>query len=159
MWIVQVDLTGLVRRGSDDHDALGDLGQQQVGERERSEEVGSECHLEPVDGGTPLGRHHARIVDEDVERSETVGASTNRGQIGDIEFDDLGVGASGLVGDLLGTLLAAIEVAYRQHHLGPDTRQATRGFPSDAVRGTGDDNTLAVHTWQVGHRPAGFHAA
>jgi hypothetical protein len=55
-----------------DH-ARADLGQEQAGEREVSEEVGADLHLEAV-GRTSLWHgHHSGVVHQDIDRAAVGG--------------------------------------------------------------------------------------
>ena len=81
-----------MRARGDGHDAVADVRQEQVREREVAEVVGADLHLEAV-GGAPLrDRHHAGVVDQDVEVAVPgVGERPHRGEVGEVELPDLGV--------------------------------------------------------------------
>jgi hypothetical protein len=53
--------------GGDCHDPPADVLEQQVGEREVAEVVGAELQLEALRGASERRRHHAGVVDQQVE--------------------------------------------------------------------------------------------
>ena len=96
--VVEVDLADAVHVAAhrDDPGArLGEeTGQQPAGEREVTEMVGAELHLEAVGGLALRQRHDPGVVDQDVDRACRCFRRTSRdgGQAREIERAELGVG-------------------------------------------------------------------
>jgi hypothetical protein len=86
--------------GQGDHPGGGGAqhrGQQAGGERPVAEVVDAELGLEAV-GGAPLRhRHHAGVVDQQVDRrvrgEDGIGGTLDRSQVAEIQLDDLDRGA------------------------------------------------------------------
>ena len=95
--VVQRNRAAAVRAGGDGHHSIGHVRQQQIGEREVAEMVGTDLQLEAVDS-TPFGcSHHAGVVDQHVELTlPTVRERAYRGQVGKIEMANLTVAGNGL---------------------------------------------------------------
>jgi hypothetical protein len=134
-----------VRAGGDHDDAVADPRQQQVRKREVAEVVGADLHLEAV-GGARLGdRHHAGVVDQDVEVAvEPVGELVHRAEVGEVEPPDLGQARNRLRGGR-----AARLVAHREHDMSARPAQRARGGEPDAAVGAGDDDGPAALTGKV----------
>jgi hypothetical protein len=124
--VIEPDRAEPVGRGGDGDDALGDERQQQVGEGEGTEMVRAELELEAV-GRTPLGHsHHARVVDQDVDRfaigEQLAREVPHRGQVRKIQSPNAcGRGEGSL------DCVAAVQVAHRQHDRGAGVDEGRRG--------------------------------
>jgi len=91
--VVQVDLPDAVRAARQCHHPRRDLGKQQTGEGEVAEEVRADLHLEPVGSPCLRQRHHASVVDQDVDRAAGRRKRAHRGEVGEIEAGDRHVAA------------------------------------------------------------------
>ncbi len=100
-----------MRPGGDGHHSIGHVRQQQIGEREVAEVVGTDLQLEAVDS-TPFGcSHHPSVVDQHAELTlPTLREGAYRGQVGKIELANLTVAGNGLSGRC-----ALGKVAYGEH--------------------------------------------
>ena len=129
--VVEVDPgPDAVREAADRHHAGArhrqHLLEQQPGEGEVPQVVGSELQLEPVPGGLPGREHHPGVVDQQVDprvpgpQFACGGADgIQRGQVEGLDHD---VRAGGGAGDAGGGALALLGVPHGQHH-----RRAARG--------------------------------
>ena len=133
----------------DGHDAVADVRQEEVREREVPEVVGPDLHLEAV--GRPLlrDRHHAGVVDQDVELAvPAVGERPHRGEVGEVQRPDLGVPV-----DRRGRLRAAGDVADGEHDAcagaGRSARAVARPRPLLAPVMTKVRPSRAGRSWEV----------
>src|ERR1700752_2704178 len=67
--VVEVQLWSTVKVGAQCHDAAADLGQQQIGQCEVAEVVGTELQFEAVRGASFGDLHDAGVVYQDSDRS------------------------------------------------------------------------------------------
>ena len=77
------------------HHPVGDLGQQQVGQREVAEVVGADLAFEAVDGLRVRHGHDAGVVDQHVDPVDSVGEGAHRRQVLQVELADLDVAGHG----------------------------------------------------------------
>jgi len=153
MWVVERDLRGLVGVGTDVDDLRTHSIEQQVGQRERAEEVCAQGDLETVNRLAASLGNHTGVVDEDVHVAvEEAGERSHRSLIGEIEFHHRRVAA-----DLRGTLCAQLEVANRQDHLGASTGERPRRRQAHTIGGAGNDDALAAQISQPRRRPLCCH--
>src|SRR6202012_5425066 len=95
--VVEVDLADPVGAAGHGDDAGGgrrlQLLRQEAGEGEVAEVVGAELELEAVGGLATRRRHHARVVDQQIERLGAGGdrgrGGADRGEVGEVEGDQL----------------------------------------------------------------------
>ena len=146
--IVEVELGGPVRARGDHDDAVGDLGQQQVGEREVAEVVGAELQLEAVLGATERRVHHARVVDQDIDLAEVVCERADGREIGEVEPADLGLACN-----LACSPLALAGVAHGEHDTGAVRRERLGGGEPDPAAGAGDHDPAALEGREIGGGP------
>ena len=124
--VLEVDLAHPVRAGGDLHDAVADVLEQQPGEREVAEVVGADLGLEPVLGAALGDGHHARVVDQDVDRLvPAVGERAHGGEVGEVQLAGLGAVAQ-RGGDLAAALACCAPRARRARPRGP-ARSPQRG--------------------------------
>ena len=83
--VVQVDPSHPVRAARQRDDAVGDLGEQQAGQREVAEVVGAELALEAVRGRRWGRAMIAGVVDQNVDAVDGVGERADRRQVGQVE--------------------------------------------------------------------------
>jgi len=102
------------------------LLEQQPGEGEVAQVVGSELQLEPVTGGLLRREHHPGVVDQQVDPGvpgpQLVCGGADGIQRGQVEGLDHDVRARGGAGDAGGGALALLDVPHCQHH-----RRTARG--------------------------------
>src|ERR1700730_2970982 len=67
--VVEVQFCATVEVGAQGDDAAADLGQQQIGQCEVAEVVGTELQFEAVCGASFGDLHDAGVVDKDIDRS------------------------------------------------------------------------------------------
>ena len=110
-------------------------------EHEVAEMVGRELELPAVWRQLERGqRHHAGVVDEDVERSGPgVREGGDRGRIGEVQRSDVNRVVAGRLADLDRGALAGVGVADGQRDRGAGARERAGGFDADPGRGAGDD--------------------
>ena len=108
--------------------------QQQAGQHEVPEVIGAELQLEVVRGDGPSRwPHDAGVVDEQVERTVVALAELADGcHVGEVDMPDLDVGIGYAVADVVGSLLAALDVAAREHDASPVPSQLGRGRSADS---------------------------
>ena len=135
------------------HHPLGDLGQQQVGQREVAEVVGADLALEAVDGLRVRHRHDACVVDQHVDAVDAVGEGAHRRQVLQVELADLDVAGHGG-----GGFVALGGVAHGQDRLGPDTGELACGDQSQAAVGAGDDHGASGERRQIRGGPISHDA-
>ena len=151
--ILQADVADEVHpRRHRDH-AVGDLRQQQVGQREVAEVVGADLAFEPVDGLRVRHRHDAGVVDQHVDSVDTVGETPDRRQVLQVELAHLEV-----AGHARRRRGALVGVADGQDHLGSDPCEFTCGDLAEAAVGARDDHgasgergqsrRLSIQSWQ-----------
>ena len=87
--ILEADVADQVHHRRHRDHPVGDLGQQQVGQREVAEVVGPDLAFEPVDGQGVRHRHDAGVVDQNVDAVDAVGELPHRRQVLQIEPADL----------------------------------------------------------------------
>jgi len=116
----------------------------------RTEHVRGEHQLVALGGLRALGRHHARVVDEHVQRA------LERGRIGatvreraDVEHVDGEVGARHLAPELALDPLAVLAAANRHVHTRAEAGEPGRGRAPEAGLRAGHDRDLAVEPRQV----------
>ena len=94
-------------------------------------------------------RHHAGVVDEDVDGAELRFGEVRKGrhvvEAGDVEGADTDLAAAAL--DVLRDALEPIGSARPQHHAGAVRRKDPRGPLADAARRPGDEHDLVVQGW------------
>ncbi len=71
--VVEIDVRGAVRAGSDSHDAVGDAVDEEIGECEVAEVIHTELAFEAVLGELSGTAHGAGIVDQVIERCVDAG--------------------------------------------------------------------------------------
>ena len=128
--------TGVQRRGHRRH-PVGDLRQQQVGQREGPEVVRAQLALEAVRGPT-LGDHHdPGVVDQAGQRSvPPLGERAHRGEVGQVELADLG--RAGQVVQVGGGAFALRGVTHRHHDVRAGPGQRPCGLEAETGVGAGD---------------------
>src|ERR1700739_1254996 len=67
--VVEVQFCATVEVGAQGDDAAADLGQQQIGQSEVGEVVGTELEFEAGRGASFGDLHDAGVVDQDIDRS------------------------------------------------------------------------------------------
>ena len=128
------------------HDARRRGGEQrrqdEVGEEEVAEVVGAELHLEPVGGARERARHHAGVVDEQVDARVALdqlgGGLAHAGQRGQVEHERLHGGGGDMIGkrgDGVGHLGL---VAGGEDDVGAVRRQRPGRLQAEPAGGTGD---------------------
>ena len=145
-----------MRAGGDGHDAVADVRQQEVRQRERTEVVRADLQLEAVGGAPARHGHDARVVDEDVQRLVPRGGEgAHRREVGEVQAAHLCRAVHRRGGGL-----AALGVADGEHDAGAGARELARRHGADAAVGAGDDRRAAGHVGQVGRGPArgGHHS-
>ena len=136
-----------MRVGADVDDLRPHPWKQKIGQRERSEEVGAERGLEPVDGLGALRGDHTGVVDEDVHVAvEQIWKRPHRRLIGEVEFHHRSVAAH-----LGGALRAQFEIADREDHLRAGPRECRRGAEPHAVGGAGHDDAGSAEVAESAH--------
>ncbi len=128
--------------------------QQQAGEGEVAQVVGAELQLEAVLGGRLRRVHHAGVVDQQVD-AVVVGAQLLRGGADDsseVRSSSCSAtsapGAAG--GDAGGGVLALVEVAHGEHHVGAVRGEGLGGLEAQAGVGAGDDGDAPGLVGNVG---------
>jgi len=126
--------------------------------------VAAELQLEPVGGGLPVRwRHHAGVVDQDVDRTvlaDQGGAQRGDGpQRGQVEVPQGQHGLRVPLLDLRDRRLAFVTVADGHDDLGTRGGQAGRQDQSDAVAGAGDDGKLPGKVGNGDVRSCACHAS
>ena len=128
-------------------------GNSRLVEREVSEVVGGELHLEPVDAPLLRDRHHSGVVDQHVQLTvPRFCKRANRCEVSEVEPTDLCRPVDRLAGRE-----AALQVAHGEHDVGPDACQLPCGDQPDSAVGTRDDDSPAAQLGQVGSRPPVAH--
>ncbi len=122
--------------------ALFQQRDQQVGQEEMAQVIGSELQLEAVGGAVERAGHHSGVVDVKVNRAESGqrllrrGADRGeRGEVADQRFDP----RAGLVADRLCCGFELGFVAARKDQIGPSGAHRARGFVAQAGIGAGDE--------------------
>ena len=125
--------------------AVGERVVQAECEREVAEVVGRELHLPALRRQLELGqRHHAGVVDQDVQRPAPVRDEGGDGRlVGEVEPADVDGGVAGGGGDVGGGPLAGVGVAHGERDFGARAGQRAGGLDPDARRAAGDDRALA----------------
>ena len=134
-----------------------EVRQQAARERIVAEDVRPELHLEAVGRLAPGQRHHAGVVDEQVEPVEVVGGGEglDRVERRQVEPADLGCGGGNLAaqgGEGVGGFAG---VAAREDDRRAAPQQAARGLEADAAVGAGHDRDAAGLVGDVGVDPGG----
>ena len=118
---------------------------QQRGHQVRTEHVRGEHQLVALGGLRALGRHHAGVVDEHVQRA------LERGRVGahgreraDVEHVDDEVGARDLALELALDPLAVLPAAHGHAHGRAEAGEPGGGGAAEAGLRAGDDRDLAV---------------
>ena len=122
-------------------------------EREVAEVVGRELHLlAAVRERQLLDRHHAGVVDEDVERPVPAGhEGVDAGEVGQLEVGDRDVVVAGARADVAGDLLAVAGPAHGEGDRGPSSGERAGGLDADARGAAGDDRPLAREVDALDH--------
>jgi hypothetical protein len=138
-----------VRPGGERDDAVGDVVEQQAGQREVAEVVRADLRLEAV-GGASLGDgHDAGVVDEQVEVAlPGLGERADGREVREVEVAHLG-----RAGHRRRELLAAARVAHGEHDVGAHPGELARSDQADAAGRAGHHRGLAVEGGQVGGGP------
>jgi hypothetical protein len=107
-------------------------------EREVTQVVGRELQLESIDGGlTGRRRHHARVVDEDMDRTllaqELFREDGHRCERRQVERTNLETGSRNAVPDALRRRTPPGVVAHREHNLGARPGKARGDVEPDTV--------------------------
>ena len=121
-------------------------------EREVAEVIGRKLKL-PALGRVPLwARHHAGVVDEQVERSPPVpGKRVDRLAIRQVEVGHVHLFVTRAADDVSGDAVAGGDVAHRERHVGAGLGECSRGLHPNARRGPGDDRSPAEQIDALGH--------
>src|SRR6266487_4083664 len=125
-----------------------------------AEIIDAELHFKAVFCGLPLRqRHHAGIVDQEIERSVSGGKARgeigHRSKLGQIERLVADFGVWKLAADSLDRISTLGVIAAGEHHCGPGACERQRGLIAEATSGTGNDGGLAAEEWNVCDGPAG----
>ena len=140
---------GLVREGRQSHHAVGEVRQQQVGQREVAQVVGAELGLEAVLGAALGDVHDAGVVDEQVQVAVPgVGELAYGGEVGQVEPADLHAAVH-----RRGCGFAALGVPYGEDDVGARGGQGRGGGESEAAVGAGHDGGAAGLVGDVGGVP------
>ena len=105
------------------------------------EVIRAELQLEVVRGdGPPRWAHDSGVVDEQVQRTVVALAEFADGcHVGEVDVPDLDVGAGYPVADVVGRLLAALDVAARDHDASPVPGQLGCGRSADSGVASSND--------------------
>ena len=126
--------------------------EQQSGQREVPEVIGAELHLEAVGSLTIWDRHDAGVVAQHMQRlalqMERVGEAAHRGEVRQVEFHHVDLGAGCRCGDIRRGGARFAEVAAGQDDVRMLSRELPRRFQADAAIGAGYDDRLAG---KIGH--------
>jgi hypothetical protein len=145
--IVERDAAHLVRGARERHDSgiLAPLHQlqQERGQQEVAEVVGAELKLEAVGRPASRRRHHAGVIDQQVEpvvgRSVTLGEAAHRLQAREVELLELHLSVRDRGADLLDRGVSLVEVATGHHHGRPGACQLPRRHEPESAVGASDD--------------------
>ncbi len=153
--VVPVHAPDAVHEAGDGDHTIADRGPGQRREREVTEVIDAELHLEPVLGLAPGDRHHARVVDQDVDAgvAELRSRVPDRSQGGEIEAERADLRARRRRDDV-GTRLRDLVVVAP----GEDRRRAPLGehprrFEADPGVGAGDREDPAAQVGDLVDRP------
>ena len=103
------------------------MRQQQAGQREVAEVVGAELQLEAV-GGAARDRHHAGVVDQDVEVAlQLVGEPAHRREVGEVEAAHVEVAVQ--LGDRVLPFAVSRHATTTRAPAAPSARAASRPMP------------------------------
>ena len=128
-------------------------GSSRLVEREVSEVVGAELHLEPVDAPLVRDRHHPGVVDQHVELTvPCLGEGAHRGEVSEVETANVCRPGHRFAGRE-----SALLITDGEHDVGADAGQLPCGDQPDSTVGTRDDDSPATEVGQVGSRPAVAH--
>lgn len=143
---------------ADDPAVRPDALKQQSGEREVTEVVRVELAVKFVLRPAQRNRHHARVVDEQVDRREAGGQRVDepadRRRAGEIERQDAQGSARKCVTNLFCDRLPFVGAAARHHYRRPVARRRARRFPPQATVGTGHHGNLTVEIRHILLRPS-----
>ena len=128
-----------MRRRTDDDDPIGQPRQQQVGQREVAQVVGGDLGLEPVDRAREGHRHHAGVVDEDVDVPDFLRERAHRLQVGDVEPAYIDAPPQ-----LAGDRSPLLRVPHGQDDLRPERGEDPSRLQTDAAAGPRDDEPASV---------------
>ena len=151
--VVEGDPAHLVRGARERHDTrvLAALHrvQEQRGEQEVPEVVGAELKLEAVRRAMSRRRHHARVVDQQVEPVvgglEALGKAAHGLQAREIELLELHLSVRHGGADLVHRFVSLVEVAAGEDHARARARELTRrDQPEPAVRPSDDRDAPAL---------------
>ncbi len=149
MDIVEDHRRAQVGSGADRHDAGAAGGRERAvqagGKREVAEMIGGELELPALWCAGLRARHHAGVVDQDVQRPVPGGDQRrDRCRVGEVHGrdEDVGVGATGH--DRRRDTLSCVGVADREGHLRADGGERTCGLQADTRCPTGHDDPAAA---------------
>jgi hypothetical protein len=143
--VVEVDASHSVPGRGHVHDAPDDVAEQQVGQGEVAEMVGTELQLEAVGSAGEWCRHHSGVVDQQVQVAVPArGELADRGQAREVEPADLGV-----AGHRRGGSPALVGIAHGENDAGARAGERTGGGAADAAVAAGDDHAAAGHVGDV----------
>ena len=133
--------------------------EQEAGEREVAEVVGTELELEPVRGRAPRRVHQAGVVDQQVDpvvvAEQFVGGRPYRAQRGQVQLLNADVGGGMHRHDPGGGVLALVDTADGEHHGCAVAGQLHRGVESESGVRAGDDSGSSGLIRHVVGRPRG----
>ena len=150
--VVGVELLGVHAARGDEDDrrgrAGGEGGDEQLGQKQRPEDVGGEGQLVAVDARLALLRQDAGVVDEGGDaRAELLGESgaelangVERGQVAPVEVELV---AAGRLADPRAGVGTALEVADDHVHASAERGELLRRRGADPRVGAGDDDVAA----------------
>jgi hypothetical protein len=117
------------------HHPVGELGQQEIRQREMAEVIGTDLAFEAVDGPRLRRGHDAGVVDQHVDGVDRVREFPHRGQVLQVESAHLD-----LAGHLPGGGLTFLGVADRQDDVAANPGQFAGRHRAQATVRAGDDH-------------------
>jgi len=166
--IVEVDAAHLVGVARDCHHARVraslQLADQARGEREVAEVVGAELQLEAIPCLPPRRRHHARVVDQQIQAlvvapgAKARGEGRHRRQVGEVQCGRLEARTRRPLLDRALRLRGLGAVAACEHDARAVARKLPRGSQPEAAVGPGDDRGAPPLIGDLLARPPAAHA-
>ena len=158
--VVKGDAAEVVGPRAHGHDPgallLLEQGQQGGGEGEVAQVVDGELELVALAGEAPRWRHHAGVVDQQVQAAKLplhmAGCPSHAGQVGQVQIDQLQAGP-GQGQQLLTHGFPAAALATGQQHGGAALGQGPGRFQAQAAIGAGDQGDAAALVGDVGFAP------
>ena len=163
--VVEVDLAHHVGGAAQRHHARTGSGEQraeqQSGEREVAEMIGPQLRFEAVGCCTARRRHHAGIVDQQIDAVPLTGdprrEGADRREVRQVELLDIYARARHRGPDRVRGLLALADVSARDHDRRAGARELTCGDETETAVGAGDDRETAALIGDVLHGPLDLH--